>query len=371
MSSTIAFPGPRARRTRTVLALAPALAAALACAVSVPPSGGPEDKTPPKVSFTVPRADSTGVDPSSPIRIGFSEPMTRARLERQVVVNPPIRIERVGWQDGALVIHPEGGLARDTTYVVRLRPGYRDSHGVSSEATFEFAFATGAAIDSARIEGVVWLRREPAKRAIVRCFRLPGADTLDLLVARGDREAAGGPDGRFSLRYLPSKGGRFRVMAFADQNGNGAFDRATEAVAVLPDTVVLAPGVPVVAGLSITLIDPNEPGVVRGRVFNETGIDTARVLAALYTPSDSTRAAYTAACDSTGAYELRQVKPGDYVLRAFVDLRADSTAGRWPCPGGPADGCIEPVARAPQPLTVRPAATLEAPPVTIRRREEP
>jgi uncharacterized protein (DUF2141 family) len=362
---------PRARGRRAGIAALLLAALAAACAVSVPPSGGPEDRTAPKVTHTVPRADSAGVDPASPIRIGFSEPMTRTRLERQVVTSPPIRIARVGWEDGALVIYPEGGLARDTTYVVRLKPGFRDQHGVVSESAHEFAFATGAALDSARIEGTVWLRREPAKKAVVRCFRLPGADTLDLEVARADRETAAGPDGRFALRYLPSAGGRFRVMAFADQNGNGVFDRATEAVAVLPDTFVLAAAVQVVADVKIKLVDPNEPGVVRGRVFNETGIDTARVLAALYAPVDSTRAAYTSPCDSSGAYEFRQVKAGEYVLRAFVDLKADSVAGRWPCPGGPPEGCEEPVARLARPVVVKPAGELEAPGLVIRRREEP
>ena len=357
-------------RLRGIGAMA-ALAGALACAVSVPPSGGPEDKTPPTVSYSVPRADSTGVDPSSPIRIGFSEPMTRARLERQVTVSPAIRIRKAGWENGALVIEPEGGLARDTTYVVRVKPGYRDEHGVPSTAGFEFAFATGAAIDTARIEGVVYLRREPSKKAIVRCFRLPAADTLDLYTARPDREAATGPDGRFALRYLPNNDARFRVMAFVDQNGNGSYERDSDPVVVLPDTVALTPAVPVVTGLALTAVDPAEPGSVRGVVVNESGADSARVMAGLFAEADSARALYLAVCDSAGGYEFRQVKPGEYALRAFVDLAGDSVAGSWPCPGGGTPGCPEPAARLETAVVVKPGQSVEAPPIVIRRREEP
>jgi len=106
-------------------------AIAIACAISEPPSGGPEDKSPPAVASTTPAADSTGVDPGSPIAITFGEDMSRARVERLVSVNPPIVIERVRWDDRTLIIEPRGGLQRDTTYVVRVKGGYRDSHGVT------------------------------------------------------------------------------------------------------------------------------------------------------------------------------------------------------------------------------------------------
>jgi hypothetical protein len=369
------MPGPapslitRARRRRAAAAAAGLFL--LACAVSEPPSGGPEDRTPPAVAFSIPRPDSTGVDPASAIRLGFSEPMTRARVERQVSTAPPIRIRRVSWEDGVLVIEPEGGLARDTTYVVRVRPGYRDAHGVTATAWHEFGFATGAVIDTARIEGVVWLGRQPSPKAIVRAFRVVPGDTVDPLAARPDREATTGADGRYALRYLPSDGARFVVMGFVDQNGNGAYDAQTDPVAVSADTVGLWPGVPVASAVSLNAVDPAEPGSVRGVVINETGIDSALVLVGLFAGEDSTRAQHLAACDSAGAYAIAPVKPGSYTLWAFVDARADSVPGKWPCPGAGAEGCREPRVRLAAPVPVKAGGTFEAPTVIIRRREEP
>ena len=359
------------RRLRSRAPAAVSVALALACAVSEPPSGGPEDKTPPGVTSTIPRADSAGVEVNSRIRIAFSEPMTRARIERLFESYPPIRIGWAGWEGGMLTIQPEGGLARDTTYVVRLKAGFRDAHGVEATAAHEFAFATGAALDSARIEGTVRFRREPSAKAIVRAFRVTEGDTIAPEVTRPHRETATGRDGRYALRYLPSGGGRFVVMGFVDQNGNGRFDRDGDPVAIVADTVTLTAALPIASDVDIAVIDPREPGGVKGVVINESGIDSARVLVGLYAAGDSVRAAYLAACDSTGAYELRTVKPGEYTLLGFVDARADSAAGTWPCPGSGATGCPEPRARLAAAVVVKPAATVEAPALYIRRPEDP
>jgi hypothetical protein len=234
----------------------------------------------------------------------------------------------------------------------------------------EFAFATGAALDTARIEGKITLKRAPAAHAVARCYRVTGGDTLDLERDRPDREATAKRDGTFQLRYLPSNGARFVVMAFADKNSNRVYDPEHDPSLVLADTVVIVAGNPVVAGLELPLIDPQDPGIVRGTVVNESGVDTARVMVAMYAPEDSTRPSYRAVCDSTGAYEVTSVRAGSYILHAFVDVRADSLPGSYPCAGSEA-GCPEPAARRPGVLRVTPAAELREQPLVIRRKEEP
>jgi hypothetical protein len=347
------------------------VAAAAACAVQEPPSGGPEDRMPPAVQATVPVRDSTGVDPASEIAIAFSEDMTRARVERLVSVEPPIVVGSVRWSGRTLVIQAEGGLHRDTTYVVRLKPGYRDHHGVTGEAPYEFAFATGAVLDTARIEGAVFFKREPSANALVRAFRVPRDSAFAAEAARPDREASTAKDGRYALRNLPSNHARFVVMAFVDVNDNGTFDRATEPYTVVADTVALVPASPVVSGLQIAIIDPNEPGEVRGSVANETGIDTVRATVGLYAAEDSARAAYVVRCETDGSFVVKQVRPRDYVLRAFLDLRADSLCGSYPCRGDSARACTEPCTRHPGLLVVKPGAALDVPRLRLQRSEEP
>jgi hypothetical protein len=358
-------------RNRVLIAGSLSLVVGAACAVSVPPQGGPEDKAPPRIVETIPHSDSTGVDPNSTIRLRFSEPLHEERVERNVIVNPPIEIRRVHWEGTVLVIEPAQALVRDTTYVVRVKPDYQDRHNVPGAQTHEFAFATGTApLDTARIVGKVSQKRGPAARAIVRGFRLNARDTLRVERDRADREATADRDGKFTLRHLPSNGARFVLLAFLDQNNNAFYDLDNEPGIIYPDTVTILPGHPVVEDIELVLLDPKEPGAVKGTVSNESGADTARVMVAMYEREDSTHATYRAVCDSTGAYEVKSVKPGEYVLRAFVDIKADSLPGSYPCATNP-KGCAEPVVRRPGWLKVEAAKTVTEPALVIRKKENP
>jgi len=359
-------------RSRWLQAFGAVLATALlACAVEEAPSGGPEDREAPRVLGTIPARDSSGVDPGSAVAIEFSESMSRSRLERSVTFQPPIVIGDVSWKDNRMLIRAEGGFQPDTTYVVRVKPGYRDHHGVAGTDGYQFAFATGATLDTAHIDGSVLFKREPSARAVVWAFRLPRA--VDFVPESGipDREAATGRDGRFSLRNLPSNDARFLVLSFVDVNGNGYFERVSEPYAIHPDTVRLVPGASVVSGLNITVIDPAEPAVVRGRVSNETGIDSLQAMVALFASADSTRSYALVRCNEAGAYEFAKVRAGEYILRAFLDVRSDSVAASYPCPADTARGCPEPQVRLPGVLTVRPAATVEVPALILRKPEGP
>jgi len=88
----------------------------------------------------------------------------------------------------------------------------------------------------------------------------------------------------------------------------------------------------------------------------------------MYDRADSTRASYRALCDSTGAYEVKSVKPGEYMLRAFVDIKADSLPGSYPCATNP-KGCVEPSVRRPGWLKVPAATTVTEPALVIRKKE--
>lgn len=360
------------RLPRRAIAFATVMGAGiLACAVSVPPSGGPEDTSPPKVATTVPVRDSSGVAVTSPIAITFSDDMTRARVERSVSVSPPITFDRVRWEGRTLVIVPGGDLQRDTTYVVRVKPGYRDNHGVPSKASYEFAFATGATLDTARVEGTVQFKREPSGRALVRCFRLPRPDDFTPEAARPDRETGTAADGTYRLRYLPANDARFVLFAFIDVNGNGLFDAPGEPSMAYPDTLLLTAAQPVIAGINFTIIDPNEPAVVSGTVSNETGIDSLRASVEIVALADSALSPLYGLCDEAGAFEFKRVPAGDYVVRAFLDIRADSVCGSYLCPDSAVATCIEPCTESPDTLRVTPGAAVKVATLVLRRKESP
>jgi len=343
---------------------------ALACAVSVPPPGGPEDSKPPRVTATSPAPDSAGVAPESAIEITFSEGMTRERVERLLTFSPEIRIGRVKWDGPTLRVVPQEPLHPDTTYVVTLAPGYRDGHNVAAKQGFTFAFATAAHIDSGRVQGSVLFRRVPTKNGVVRCFVLPRDSTFTPESARPDREATTSGEGDYALRYLPTRGARLLVWAFEDKNKNGRFDPGQEPGAVYPDTIVLGEASTTANGVDVSIIDPDEPGRVSGRVANETGIDTALVSVGLYARGDTLPPAYHALCDAGGRFNFGSVHAGVYGLVAFVDFQWDSLCGTYACGPDSASRCPEPCVAASDSIRVEPGAVVNVPELILRGAKE-
>ena len=67
-------------------------------------------------------------------------------------------------------------------------------------------------------------------------------------------------------------------------------------------------------------------------------------------------AVYLTRCDTTGAFKFGNVLMGTYLLRAFIDVAADSACGYFPCLDDPSRQCAEPCAVYPDSLSVVPGA---------------
>lgn len=329
------------------------------CAIIESPPGGAEDLQPPSVDSIYPGRGMAGVPPDVVIEFTFDEPMSRKRLERLVEFRPPVTIRKVGWQGNMMRIETEG-LHADTTYVVRLRPGYSDDHGVRSENGFGFAFATSAAIDSGVIAGRVLFRRIPTDKGVVRLFVLPKDTSFVAEAARPDREVEVDGEGFYILRHLPTDDRRFLVLAFHDQNGNLNRDGDGEPLALLADTVFLSPEASKVEGKDISIIDPKEPGSISGVIVNATDWDSIPVMLTLHEVSDTLPPTYvTYGVPVEGDYTFGNVLKGTYVLNAFLDLKSDSLCGGYPCPGDSTRGCMEPCLVYPDTLNLSPGQVIE------------
>jgi len=335
------------------------LMTAASCAIPEPPPGGPEDKTPPEVVETVPADSSAGVSPGSDIRITFSENMTRTRLERQVQFYPNVIIKKANWDDKTIILEPETALQPDTTYLVVLKSGFQDQHRVANPNSFQFAFATSARIDSGRISGTVYFRREPTKNGYVHLFVIPTDSSFTPEVTRADRESAADEKGQYEFSFLPTKDSRFLLWAFEDQNGNARFDKPKEVGQLYPDTLILTPEIPFLTGRDIWIVDPNEPGEVAGIVENLTAFDSLAVSVTLHAAKDSTSPSYYTRCDEKGSYVFSAVRAGVYALKAFVDLAADSLCGGYPCPQDSSLTCTEPCVEYPDSVRVEPGKKMK------------
>ncbi|UCG51416.1 MAG: Ig-like domain-containing protein [Candidatus Latescibacterota bacterium] len=324
------------------------------CAIPEPPPGGPEDKTAPEVVTTVPENGSSAVSADVEIEFGFSEKMRRAKIERLVSLSPHASIAKARWKGNTVKIEFEEPLHPDTTYIVELKPGYSDAHGVRGAGPYKFAFATSAHIDSGAVLGRVYFRREPSEKGVVRLFVLPRDSSFAPETARPDRETTTAGDGTYELTYLPTNGRRFLIWTFHDDNGNAFFESDREAGGALPDTVVLSDELSRLENQDIWIIDPREPAVITGRIENKTGNDSFLVTVTLHAVTDTVPPTYYVRCDPNGRYELDEVLKGTYTMFAFLDLSPDSVCGSYPCPEDSTLECVEPCVAYPDTLVIGP-----------------
>lgn len=250
----------RARRPAGLPAAAGAALLWLAgCAHVEPPSGGPEDKTPPAVAAAYPAPGAVNVPRDARVILRFNEWIDRAAARGQVLLSPPLpgRV-RVEVDGDRLVARPPVGasLRAGATYTAVAMGGLKDLHGNALGTPFVLRFSTGPAIDSASIGGRV-AGASGHGSLVVALYR---ADDRARAEALSLRDTAFRPGARPEpARELPAylaaadSAGDFRaeavapggyaLFAFEDVNGNLAFDAGLEAAAVgEPHLALSAPG---------------------------------------------------------------------------------------------------------------------------------
>jgi hypothetical protein len=115
---------------------------AVGCATPIPPSGGPEDTTPPRLEAAEPAADAVNVR-ADRLVLTFSEDVDEGSVVRAFGIAP-------GWETPpdvrvrgrrVEVTFPDS-LRANTTYVVTLDTNLRDLRNVALPQPITLAFAT-------------------------------------------------------------------------------------------------------------------------------------------------------------------------------------------------------------------------------------
>ena len=232
----------------------------LACATQVAPSGGPEDKLAPRVAAVYPAPNTTNHPEELYVKLEFDEWINGSVPRGAVSISPPI--------DGKMKFKVSGRtmeltsralLDSGTTYTVTFAGGIKDLHGNALAKPFHVVFSTGDHIDSLTITGRVLVNDSMARkktfpsiglflmgperedRRYLEKYRDSVSKQLDslpmlakeppLFVTRADSA------GNFTLTGL--KPGRYRVVAFVDENGNQKIEPASELAGVWTSDLVL------------------------------------------------------------------------------------------------------------------------------------
>jgi len=337
---------------------------AAACAVMEPPSGGPEDRTPPRVLSTAPPADSAGVSPGVRPVITFSERMDEESFKNRVMVFPPLPFDRLKVRGESLEISFDTLFPADTTVCIVLRPGFRDNHLVSSPLGYTFYFATADSMAGGQISGSILFKEKPDSTGVAELFELRGDTAFAVDRTKPSRAVNAEALGRFAFRGLPAGNAQYVLRAFTDRDGDGHYSPSKEFAALYPDTIVLTPAAPVRENVTVRVIDPNEPGSIAGRVVNETALGRPATLR--LEPFAKGVRVKTAEADTTGSFLLAPVQPGMYRLSAFIDMKPDTLCGSYVEAADTTKTLSEPCVTIADTLVVKPGEAKTIPAVTLK-----
>lgn len=347
---------------RTIAAAALVLTAA--CAVVKPPSGGPEDRTPPRVVSVIPAPGSTALPADTGIDIVFSEKIDGESFRKRVEIYPPVEFDRIGADGERLEIRFEKALP-ETTIALSIGSGYSDLHGVKSGKRLIYYFATADSIDPGVISGRIMFKSKPDSTGLARLLKVEAGDTItDVWKDKEARTAFAASDGGFSFEGLPVDGTPFVLWGFTDRNSDGRYSPGDEFHEVWPDTIRLSPERTSVEGIVLDIIDPDEPGSIEGGIEDSTatpGVPTVR-----FEALDPDGKDLVATADSTGAFILPAVPPGFYLVRAFIDVEVDSLPGSYIDPADSTATVPEPRSASVDTLEVGPGEKRKIPPITIK-----
>lgn len=230
------------------------------CARVGSPVGGPKDTLAPK--FLSSNIDTTRINVPRDIkelRIDFDEYVTLKDINKNLSISPPIKnITRIIPSNIAnkfVLIQWKDTLQANTTYNFNFGNAIADNNENNILRYFNFAFSTGDKLDDLYISGDVRdalsVKKATENKFVVGLY--PVKDTIDYkqkpyYITKVD------DDGYYELNYLAP--GKYRVIAYEDENGNSVYDPGKEKVGFQKDPVIVEKSI---SGLNLKLYPSKKP----------------------------------------------------------------------------------------------------------------
>ena len=204
------------------------------CANQLPPGGGEEDKTPPKLTFQSPVSSSLNFRGNS-IVMEFDEYVDRRSFQEAFHISPPAEGEiNYDWSGKEVEItfaKPLWKTEPNKTFVITVNSNLKDIRGNSLTSPITFAFSTGPRIDKAGIDGLVFNKTED-KPVTILAFRLGLTDSsYEPAKNLADYITETSSEGNYNLTNLSP--GKYRIIAVEDDDRNLLYTTDRESYAVL------------------------------------------------------------------------------------------------------------------------------------------
>jgi len=130
----------------------------ISCATVAPPSGGPEDKLPPRVNGTTLAPNTVNQSIDLDLTLQFDEWIVQKPPNGAVAISPPILGKlRLKADGNKLRIYSTEPLDSNTTYMLTVTNAIKDLHDNPLEKPFQILFSTGPTLDSLKTNFFVQL----------------------------------------------------------------------------------------------------------------------------------------------------------------------------------------------------------------------
>jgi len=201
------------------------------CAVQIPPSGGPPDKTPPEIINTYPSPNTVNFKEDY-VSFEFSKYMNKSQVVENLFISPDVEVN-YDWSGKSLEIEFLEELKLNTTYSISLGTDYSDLKGNKPQMAHSIIFSTGSVIDSGIIAGKLFDKNPDG--VFIFAYLLDGinSDTLNPAHTKPNYRTQVGSSGKFVLRAL--KPGKYRVFAVNDRMKDGIYDIGVDGIASAAD----------------------------------------------------------------------------------------------------------------------------------------
>lgn len=186
------------------------------------PTGGPKDKTPPRVMKSFPANGTLNFD-GKQIRIDFDEMISIEKPNDNIIISPPqIKQPDVKGLGKRIVVNFNEDLRDSTTYTVNFGNAIVDLNEKNVLKNYSFSFSTGDEIDTLKISGTVIDAENlnPLSGILVGIY----LETSDSVFFKKPFLRIGKTDenGHFSIDNV--KKGKYKVFALGDTNHDYFFE---------------------------------------------------------------------------------------------------------------------------------------------------
>lgn len=200
------------------------------CANQQPPSGGEEDKVPPKVKYLYPRPGTVNFS-GKELTLEFDEYVDRRSFIDAFFITPkPKGGITYDWSGKEVTVKFEKGLEKNKTYLFVIGKAFKDIRNNPLGSPIQFAISTGPNIDQGKVSGKVY--GENFERTFVFAYKISpgGENSIDPEKTTPDYIMPVSTDGSYIFQNLSA--GKYRLFTVFDGDFNGLYDKVFERISI-------------------------------------------------------------------------------------------------------------------------------------------